>query len=284
MSVYADDVLKKVQHAEFSILKDFVEICEKEKFRYYIDAGSLLGAVRHKGFIPWDDDIDVAMPRKDYMLFLDYAKRNLSEKYNILNIYEYDNYPLTTTQLALKGTKFVVEPFKDIKDVPFGIYLDIFPMDFVSDDEKKMWKQIKKAFVYGKLMILVTVKKPYVPYKGFKRGVVHIATTCVHYILKLFGVSGRKLNNRIERITRNEESGTGKIKYMNAESVGVLLADWDDVFPTVPVEFCGLTVQAPRDYDKYLRNYYGDYMKLPPEDKRKTHSPMILDFGEYSFD
>lgn len=282
MKEYGKEELQKIQELELGILRDFVDVCEKEGFRYYVDMGSLIGAVRHSGFIPWDDDIDVAMPRKDYMLFLEYAKKYMSEKYNVLNVYEYDNYPITTTQLALRGTKFVVEPFKDIKDIPFGVYLDIFPMDFISDDDRIMKRQIRKSFFWGKLMILTSVKKPYLPYKGLKADVIYLVTYCIHWILSLFKISSGQINKKLESFVKEDISGTKRIKYMNASLQYDVSMKWDDVFPTVPLKFCDIIVQAPKEYDKYLRELYGDYMKLPPVEKRKSHSPTILDLGIYS--
>ncbi|MBE6013798.1 MAG: LicD family protein [Lachnospiraceae bacterium] len=281
MREYDDYTLKKVQELELSILKDFVEICEREGFRYFLEAGSLLGAIRHKGFIPWDDDIDVGMPRKDYMKFLKYAKENLTDKYNILNLYEYENYPLTSTQLALKDTTFVIDYFEEIKGVPFGIFLDIFPMDYVSDDEKIRRKQILKCYIYGHIIILKGVKKPYIPYTGLLKKFLHFGTATVHYMLNIFKVSPKRLCKKMERTVYPYRNGTKWIKYIDAEGLDVDLCKWDDIFPTVPIEFCGLTVQAPKNWDKYLKNYYGDYMQLPPVEKRKNHFPAKLDFGKY---
>lgn len=277
-SDYKNREIFKVQELEKEILKEFVDICNKEGFLYFISYGSLIGAIRHKGFIPWDDDIDISMPRKDYERFLAYAKANLQDKYNIINIYEYADYPLTTTQLSLKNTSFVVEPFKDIDNIPFGVFLDIFPMDFVSDNDRIMKKQNRRAFVYGKLMILCSIKKPYLPCGKYKKMIIHFFTACVYYILKLFKISGRKMNDRIDGLVKDYRDGTKRIRFMNSSlQFYDSILNWNDVFPTIPVQFEDITVQAPREYDKYLRALYGDYMQIPPEDKRVSHCPVKLE-------
>ena len=128
MREYDNETLTKVQKAELGILRDFVDLCEKNNLTYFGIAGTGIGAIRHGGFIPWDDDIDVAMPRDDFEQFVDIAKRQYSNKYMIMNGTENENYPLLTTRWMIRGTEFVEEPLKNIK-CPLGIFLDIYPLD-----------------------------------------------------------------------------------------------------------------------------------------------------------
>ena len=137
MREYDQDTLKKVQRAELSILKDFIDLCEKHGLVYFGIAGTGIGALRHGGFIPWDDDIDVAMPREDYNRFCTLVKEERADRYLLMNTEENENYPLMTARLMLRGTEFREEVLKDI-DCPLGIFLDLYPLDKLSDDPAEM--------------------------------------------------------------------------------------------------------------------------------------------------
>ena len=93
MREYDEETLKRVQQTELGILKDFMALCDKHGLTYFGIAGTGIGAIRHKGFIPWDDDIDIALPRKDYEIFLKLARKYLSDRYIVLNCETNENYP-----------------------------------------------------------------------------------------------------------------------------------------------------------------------------------------------
>ena len=143
---YDESTLKRLQQAELEILKDFMRLCDAHGLQYFGIAGTGIGALRHGGFIPWDDDIDVALPRADYEAFLSLAKQELAEQYIVLNVEENENYPLMTTRLMRKNTIFREEALKDI-NCPLGIFLDIYPFDNLSDDPKACKKQMRQAWL-----------------------------------------------------------------------------------------------------------------------------------------
>ena len=130
---YEPEVLKQLQGEILSILDDFIRICEDYHLEYFGIAGTGIGALRHKGFIPWDDDIDIAMPRRDFEHLLRIVEKKMSDRYLVLNAERYPNYPLMTTRLVKKGTVFVEEVMKDV-DCPFGIFLDLYVLDNVADN------------------------------------------------------------------------------------------------------------------------------------------------------
>ena len=129
--------MTELQEIEFGLLQQFLSICEQLNLTYYLVCGSALGAAKYSGFIPWDDDIDIGFLRKDYDRFLALAKEELSDKYEVLNAIEDQNYPLPTTRLVKKGTVFHEEPLKNCK-CNFGIFLDLYSFDNAADDEKAM--------------------------------------------------------------------------------------------------------------------------------------------------
>ena len=149
---YEPEVLKRLQQTELEILKDFASVCDKYKLPYFVVYGTAIGAVRHHGFIPWDDDTDVAMLRKDYDRFLEVVDQELGDKYKILTPEIDKNYAGSVTHLQRKGTKFVPEFSKDLK-CDMCIDLDIFPLDHVAMDPKKAKIQELKALFWGKAYV-----------------------------------------------------------------------------------------------------------------------------------
>ena len=128
-------MMKRAWAAQMEVFQVVSDICNRNGIRYFADFGTLLGAVRHKGMIPWDDDIDVMLPRKDFDKMIEVIKRDYSDKYSIANVETMKNYPLMTTRIMMKGTTFIEEPLKNIK-CDLGIFLDVYPLDNISDDEE----------------------------------------------------------------------------------------------------------------------------------------------------
>ena len=118
---YDEVILRRLQLEELEILKDFISLCSDHKLTYFGIAGTAIGAIRHSGFIPWDDDIDVAMPREDYNKFVALAEKNLSDKYLVVDCERFPDYPLMTGRLVKRGTEFVEWNLRGL-DFPNGIF------------------------------------------------------------------------------------------------------------------------------------------------------------------
>ena len=279
---YNDEDLKKIQNLELEMIKEFIDFCEKHDLTYFLIAGSALGAVRHNGFIPWDDDLDIGMPREDYEKFLMLAKSKLLDKYHILNAEQYEEYPLLTTQMALKGTKFVVENFKTL-NIPFGIYLDIFPFDGMCDDRKKAIRHARKTWFWGKIQILSCIPKPYVAFKGYKRSCIWAMTTLAYYILKLLHIRPDSLYKKTKQLSiKYNEYKNKRINFFCDTNCMSNMIKIKELYPLKKGNFEGVEVNLPYKVEAHLTRMYGsDYMKLPPKEKRKNHYPYVLDFGEY---
>lgn len=278
MREYDDITLKKVQEAEMQILKTFMNICDKHNLTYFGLAGTGIGALRHQGFIPWDDDIDIALPRKDYELFLTYANQELSDEYTVMNC-EYDeNYPLMTTRLMLKGTKFREEALQNI-DCEFGIFLDIYPMDNMSDDPKLFKKQTQTAWFYSKLLILRSIPFPVLGFTGWKKTLVHAICCCVHYAMCILHISKKYLYKKCkEACCRYNDVETSRINYPCDTSAVSCMLHVKEVYPLVTYPFEDVELNFPKDLDSSLKRMYGNYMELPPVEKRKNHFPFELEF------
>ena len=276
---YDDITLKKIQKVELEILKDFMDICDRHGLDYFGIAGTGIGALRHQGFIPWDDDIDVAMPRDDFEKLLTLVEKEMGNKYLIMNTERYPNYPLMTTRMTMRGTKFKEEALKDI-DAPLGIFLDLYPLDKVSDNPKEARKQARDTWFWSKILILRSIPFPMLGFSGWKAKIVHAACGFAHFMLKLFHVPKMwiykkayeaETRSNYYKETKNVDFFCDTTPYMNLYAV-------KDIYPLRKLPFEEMELNFPHNLHNNLTRMYGDYMQLPPEEKRKNHYPYELEF------
>ena len=250
----------EVKKIALEILLHIKCFCEKNHIRYYLGYGTLLGAIRHKGFIPWDDDIDILMPRMDYNRFLKLHEGNFEKRYIALNpsingyYYNYCKVVDTKTTLYEDGCK----PINNL-----GIYVDIFPLDGMPDERRKVRKQLRKLIRTRKII------------SGFGHNFPHIRKNIILYLYSVFQYfycSCHDLKTFQEKYLwevsryRYEES---KYVYATGGAYGeksVFLKKWFDGEKSV--EFEGHSFSAPIGFDEILQQLYKNYMELPPEDKQ----------------
>ena len=271
------DYLPKLHNCQLIIAREIKRICDKHNISYFIIAGTLLGAVRHGGFIPWDDDMDVGMLREDYEKFLKVAKTELGEEFFLQTPETDKNYGLPFAKILLNGTVLVEATAGS--NAKKGIFVDVFPFDVAPENEADRENHNKKTYFYKRLLLAklnynVCAKNDYV-----KR--------TVYFVLKIMSAfySHDKLVKKLEsEITRYNNSKTEDIVNIGGAygyKKETIKADW--VRDTVEIPFEDMTISAPVDYIKYLETFYGDYMTPPPEDKRyNRHSVTELDFGKYA--
>lgn len=283
MREYEAADLQRVQQLELMILEDFLALCRRHGLTCFGFAGTGIGAVRHKGFIPWDDDIDVGLLRPDYEAFLRYAKQELGEKYIVMNVQEDPNFPLMTTRLMLRGTKFREEALKDIR-CKLGIFLDIYAFDQASDDERQFKKQCRDAWLFSKLLILRSIPFPVLPVRGWKAKVIHAATAVIHGAMVVCRVSKRWIAGRcLEASTRFQNAPqTRRVTYFCDTTPDMNLWEFDKLLPLQTLPFEDLELPFGNGLDESLTRMYGDYMTMPPVEQRKNHYPYQLDFGPYA--
>ncbi len=281
---YDDEILARLQKCELIILQDFINLCEKHDIEYFMIGGSAIGAVRHGGFIPWDDDIDIAMAREDFERFLSVA--NELDDYYLLNAETDNNYPLMTTRLCRKNTTFKEETFKD-SPCQMGIFLDLFCFDYVSDDDKKMRRQGWRAWFWNKLRILYSIKKPTLYFGGWKAKVVYFICAIAHYGLHILHISPMFLYRQARKAAMTYDKDgqkTSRLAHFFEPTPFCSVVAAEDIFPTTKMNYDGVEVNVPGNIDHYLTIRYGDYMQLPPEDKRHNHPPYDLEFGDFGLD
>lgn len=243
-----------------NILIKIDKICRENGFNYTIAFGTLLGAVRHKGFIPWDDDIDIFMPREDYAKIGEYLINHPETGLNYIDISNRNDdiyYPAkvcdVSTVINRESTFVHVDGY--------GAYIDIFPLDYLPNDERKRKKYMKKA-LYNERLVQHSAKTPI---KG--RNIVHSAA------VRLANVYAHFYNT--QKLLRKMHAEFAKNSLVKTDYVGVpYLYDLHaDCFrDRTELEFEGHMFYAPIDYTGVLLSSYGEsYMELPPENERKTH-------------
>ena len=273
---YDNQTLKHLQSLELMILKDFIKICEENNLTYYMYAGSLLGAVRHNGFIPWDDDLDVVMFRDDFEKFKEIFIASQNDKYELLCNETHRDYFHLLAKLMLKGTKFE-ESWVNQVDFHIGINMDIFVLDDLSDNNFKRNYQLKKSFFYNKLLIMSKIKLDDLPF------VTKVITHTGYHILNLFRIKPSTLNKRCLNFLKKYKNSNAKCVFdisATAEEYPQIFSK-DDFKDIQKIQFEDINVNIPSGYDNILKSLYGDYMQLPPKEDRYNHITETLDFGCY---
>ncbi len=269
---------------------DIVKICEDNNLSYCLAFGSALGSIRHKGFIPWDDDLDIFMPREDYIKFSEIMQKEMGDKYYIRSVSKGDNIAATTCHVRLKGTKYVnYGDFVLTSNEPEemrGIYIDINPLDDSSDNS--FFRLIRG---YGCLFALfaqscVNTRKSI---ELLKRLQVNISKEEMKtlwfkiFLGKIFSfrtsVDWARIYDKISSGVKNKNSKYVTC-YTGYKKISKAVFKRKDIFPTKKGIFEGRSWNIPNNSDAFLRQIYGDYMTLPPKEKHKIHPVFELEFGE----
>ncbi len=247
--------LRELQLTELEILFEVDRICKANSITYYLDGGTLLGAVRHKGFIPWDDDIDISMPIADYNRFIKCAEKELADIY-FLQHYTTDNFHCFYAKVRKNNTT-AIESNKSELDAHNGVWIDIFPLIGVKNDKKWIKNQKKKMERYKRLYYKTTCMLPW-KNLSFDKKLLRMIPLPIRGII-------------IDTMYRHLFSDPLKSPFCctvwGEERVEARFNS--NVFrEKTELMFEGRLFPAPKYWDEYLSTVYGDYMTPPPEDKR----------------
>lgn len=277
---YDPQILRKLQDTELSILKDFDRFCRERGIEYFGCGGTLLGAVRHGGFIPWDDDLDVGMTREHYERFLKAAREDAAGDYALLNADTDPSFPVMITKWYRKGTVFRDEDAV-VCGYHSGIGVDIFCFDNVADDRSALRRQAMKAWCFGKLLILRQIPNPTIYEGGFKGKAAAVISRIANRALKILRISPEYLYRQAkEAAVRYQKEQTKRVAFLFDPTPYTSMLKRSDIYPVRELSFEGVKFLFPHRPEVYLRTRYGrDFMKLPPEDKRHNHPPAQLAFG-----
>ncbi|MDF9836943.1 MULTISPECIES: LicD family protein [unclassified Breznakia] len=254
--------LKNIQKIELEIAAHIFDLCRKHKLTCVLAGGSCLGAIRHKGMIPWDDDIDLAMPRNDYERFIELCEKELSSKYFFQHLDSEENCAYIFGKVRKNNTKLTEEYSHNIK-MHQGIWVDIFPYDNISDSHlRRKFNNMWISFYKNLLIVKVGF--------GIPRNSSFLFSVA-YYISKIISLffSKKFLKKKLRKhMLKYNNQKTEKIRpyagaYGEAENMS------NDLFENpIEVDFNGYKFLTFKDYDMYLTKLYGDYMTPPPPEKR----------------
>lgn len=266
--------IKKLQHVVLGIAVDIFSFCEKHQLKVFLGGGSCLGAVRHHGFIPWDDDMDLNMPRKDYEIFRELFTREYGDKYWIHTPEQTENYGSLMAKVLLKNT--VVRKYEDVTSDECGAFVDIFIIENAPDN-----RFLRKIHGYGCIVLsgLVSCRR-------FYRDYPHI----------LFLFAG---NNQVRKTIQTKARIGWLLSWMSLDGWTHLANNWNKSYKdgstryvtiptgrkryfgelylreaymnTIEADFEKYKFAITADYDNYLKKLYKNYMEIPPAEKRERH-------------
>lgn len=280
-----EKTMKRLHDELLSILLDVKYTCDKYGINYMLSYGSCLGAIRHKGFIPWDDDVDIMMLRSEYELFIEKFKQEYSEKYIVAEPLKQDHYFSKITKILKKETTYIEIPTAGIKEFHM-IFIDLFIIEKIPNSKFK-------RIILGKIYNLA--------YKG--------SSTCIDYLYPSPIIEEKaKINLEVKKYYRLRkkigwifshlggiyfwirvcEKIAKKYKDKDTEMLGILtgvnygkeIFEKNMFTEVTTTKFCGHEMKIPANYDKYLSNLYGNYMEIPPVEKREAHIAYKIDFKD----
>ena len=268
MDTAAITQLHKLHQVQLEMLDEFDRLCRKHGLSYWLDSGSALGAIRHQGFIPWDDDVDIGMIREDYEKFISIAEKEMSSDYVIFDNRSeplYNNF-----HIKIKKRNTLYPQAYDYNFNCRGIQVDIFPFDYVPDNSKKTIRRCKMIQKYRRLSDLATRK-------ALSNNPIKLIIQCIAKILPE-KVYRNHFNNLCQKYN-SAPTGFLTSHTYRMQRTKVRIFNTEHMIPTQRIAFEDREYSIMNNPDAYLKNMYGDYMKLPPAEQREYHL-----VGEIIFD
>ena len=287
MSEADSATLAAIQRVTKRCLAEIDRVCTLLDIRYVAYGGTAIGAVRHQGFIPWDDDGDVCMPRPDYERFISEAPALLRDEFVIVSPESHTDYPISFGVLGLKGSEFIS---KVAKDRPFRmpIGVDLFVLDEIAEDPARFRAQLRGTWLWARLMFLRSIPTPPTGLPTPAKQLAAAAMACTHWGMRALRVNEASLYRRWLRAALK-----GRENPVKAADGTTLYGDFStrdprrwsaseaELFPARSVPFDDITVRIPAAYDVVLTRGYGDYMRIPEPEDRVTHEPYRIVFGPH---
>lgn len=264
----------KVQRLTLLLLQVFINICEKNNLQYYFIGGALIGILRHKGFIPWDDDIDIGMPRKDYEKFLEILNKEPIKGYGICNRYTDKEWHFAMSQFIDEESEIEINLAE--KKRKAHIWIDVFPLDGLPSNKMLRWLRVKHILCIRYLIQLAHIETQVDSHRD--------RPWYEKMILKIFKIipigkllNTNKLLDKLEKILKKSD-------FYTSEYAGNLLGRYREREVVLQRyfgspkkgEFEGIFVNIPEESHNLQTALYGDYMKIPPEKDRVAHNVRIL--------
>lgn len=261
--------IEVIKERLLKVFKFTIKFLEDHNFHYVAGYGTVLGAVRHKGFIPWDDDIDIHLPRKEYDRLLTMGEEMQKQGYDIQSINQLGYYLPFAKIIDNNTTIWEEERYPYIT----GIYVDIFPLDSFDISNAKLWRmQAKSMRLFRRYQIAIhpfTKKKLLYDFKH-----IHPIRVKIHLEKKLCKNVAEKYLNKFKRFQDKYSAYSGEKCVCVTSTKGLTFRrEWFE--DPVYLDFEDIKIKVPKDYKAYLTLLYGDYMQLPPEDKRRSEHKRV---------
>ncbi len=253
--------MNQLQETELNLLKSFVDICNKLNLNYYLVCGTALGAVKYGGFIPWDDDVDVGLPREDYDVFCEKAQELLPEGFFLQTYTTDNNYPCIFAKIRNSNTTYIEKTCSKIS-MNHGVYIDVFPLDGYPEDKGKQKKLEFKKRIY-RHMIFSAVE-----------GECGLPAKVLRSFFRFFGVHKRtkKVLAKYEKLISAYPTATSRIWCNHGNWQGVREYFTREQYGDgIEMNFETIKVRVPEKYDDYLTQKYGDWRSDPPKDEQVGH-------------
>lgn len=247
--------IQELRSLQMGILDEVHRYCEAHGLHYFLSSGTLIGAVRHKGYIPWDDDIDIYMPRKDYEEFLQ-NYHDKTGRYQAINPTTEPHYYYTFAKVVDQRTRMVE---KETAGYEIGVYMDIFPVDYVSDDLQERERVFReKKLLYKIRRCKISNGNP-------------LQSRLAYFVYRHWPLSVRQIERKIRKLIILEKP-THTVCNMTEAGPSIKgCFPAEDIASSVDIEFEGKLYKTMVGYKDYLERTYGDYMTLPPVEQRVTH-------------
>lgn len=260
--------IKETQQISLEILHEVSSICEELNLRYFLMYGTLIGAIRHQGYIPWDDDVDIMMPRKDYKQLLNYFYEN-RDKYPHLEIFNHDvnpKYPYMITRIS--DNRYIIEMVNE-DQYGMGVFIDIYPFDGLGNTLEEAKRYAKKGDLLSSICYQSTRK--HFKMETTTNSLKKVLKFPFYCFSKLVGkeYTQKKLKKFEEEKDYDSSKYVGCIVWLSGGQKDIFERRWLDDFIMKPYE--QYEFRVPKEYDKVLSHIYGDYMCLPPVNERVGH-------------
>lgn len=268
-TIVDDKILINLRKVQIEILTEIDRLCQKNNINFFLTGGTLLGAVRHKGFIPWDDDLDIAMTREDFEKFRSIVKNQLNEKY-FFDYYDTDdNYYLPFAKVRKNNTTFDEQASKKI-DNHKGIFVDIFIYETVDNNISRCF--IKAALIQI-LSDTVLLKKKLIKINSCRHPIFSLVFCAFSskFILKFIDFISKRFNGK-------SENKKNVVCFNSLLNIRKEFFSLEDFFPLKKIPFENNKYNGLNNNDKFLTVQYGDYMKLPPIEERVNHNTLDISF------